>query len=351
MRANIFCSLLDALGVRHTYDYSAKRFDTMPFKTFFGLQKLLQAYGVESAGVTLTLKNEISVLPVPFVATLGNGDWVTVTHVDANHVDYVSDGMAERSDIETFIAAWSGNALVTHATDSAAEPGFKAHNLRRNMVHLRDRGIIGLFVFLTAYFFVIHGLWHRVADMITIGLDMTGIALTWLLLLKTVGAPSKAADAVCGVIQAHGCNRVIGSGGTFLGIFHWSEVGFAYFTVSLAAILLDPRTIPWLAMVNLCCLPYTVWSVCYQHFKAKAWCTLCLGVQLTLWLLAAAYAYGQWWQMLPDLPPVGALTRVVLLLSAYALVMLGTNKITSLINRYNDKDNAGTTNTQSDPVG
>lgn len=344
MPANTFCTLLNALRVPYTKDYSAQQFNNLSFKTFFGLQKLLLSYGVASQGVALTLKNEISTLPTPFVATDVNGDWLVVTHVDARHVDYVSDGMTERADTETFIAAWSGNALLTHAMKDAREPGYKQHHLIETMSSLRNRGILWLFAFLCLYFFVVHGLWHSVADMIIVGLDITGLALTWLLLLKTVGTKSKTADAVCSAIQTHGCDHVIDKGGTFLGIFHWSEVGFGYFAVSLAALLLDERTLPYLAIVNIMCLPYTVWSVMYQRFKAKAWCTLCLGVQLTLWLLFVAYTVRGWWHMLPDMPIIDGVSRVVLLLSAYALVIMGTNKITSMINRYNSIRNGNPAN-------
>lgn len=38
---------LDALGVPHTSGYSEKRVKGMPFKTLFGLSKLLEEYGVK----------------------------------------------------------------------------------------------------------------------------------------------------------------------------------------------------------------------------------------------------------------------------------------------------------------
>lgn len=47
-----------------------------------------------------------------------------------------------------------------------------------------------------------------------------------------------------------------------------------------------------LALCNVCCLPYTVWSIWYQRFRAHKWCTLCVGVQTTLWLLFFCYLGG-----------------------------------------------------------
>lgn len=39
-----------------------------------------------------------------------------------------------------------------------------------------------------------------------------------------------------------------------------------------------------MALINLCALPYSFWSVWYQRFKAKQWCPLCLIVQTLLWI-------------------------------------------------------------------
>lgn len=163
--------------------------------------------------------------------------------------------------------------------------------------------------------------------------DGVGLTLSILLMLKNNGVHTRAADSVCGILQRTGCNRVMDAGGTFLGIFHWSEVGVAYFSVSLAALMLFPETLPWLAVINVCCLPYTLWSVSYQHFKAHAWCTLCLGVQLTLWLLFGGYAFTGWWHASFSLP-VGA-TLIV----AYALTMLVLNHISTIIKRFADECN------------
>lgn len=64
--------------------------------------------------------------------------------------------------------------------------------------------------------------------------------------------------------------------------------------------LLIPQTLPVLAAINILCLPYTVWSISYQKFKAKVWCTLCVCVQATLWALFATYLLGGWtYQILP----------------------------------------------------
>lgn len=41
----------------------------------------------------------------------------------------------------------------------------------------------------------------------------------------------------------------------------------------------------YLAMINICTLPYSFWSIWYQRFRAKQWCPLCLIIQSLLWVL------------------------------------------------------------------
>ena len=85
------------------------------------------------------------------------------------------------------------------------------------------------------------------------------------------------ADKICGLIDRTGCGTVLSTKASkFFGLFGWSEVGFSYFGVSLACLLVFPQHIGYLALVNACCCPFSFWSVWYQKYRAKAWCTLCL---------------------------------------------------------------------------
>ena len=133
--ASLFSDWLQALGVRHTCGYSDRQYARMPFRTLFGLSKLLQSYGVDARGYAIADKGEIAELKPPFVAQTQTGDMVIVERVYPNRI----------------------------------------HDL---------------------------------------------------------------------------------------------------------------------ALINACCLPYTVWSITYQRFVAHHWCTLCVGVQATLWLLFFCYLFG-----------------------------------------------------------
>lgn len=85
----IVSDLLTALGVPFTADYTKQRFDAMPFKTLFGVSKLLQEYGVHSAALAVGDKSELPHLAPPFIAQT-RGGLVIVTRIGADGVKYLT---------------------------------------------------------------------------------------------------------------------------------------------------------------------------------------------------------------------------------------------------------------------
>lgn len=333
---DFFCDLLAALNVRHTYDYSSRMFASMGFKSLYGLKNLLKQYGVDSEGLRLADKNEICRLPVPFVAPVRAGEWVIVTSADASGVvRYISQGVQETASLPEFNGAWCGVALLMYPSACSGEKDFGKHRLNELIRSARNYALWISLAVLFAYCFISNGLWRSWA---TVGLTVfntVGLIVSFMLIQKTLGVHTKAADHFCGVIEKEGCDTVLSTAGsTFLGIFHWSEVGMGYFGVSLVALLAAPSTLPFLALFNACCLPYTVWSVTYQKFKARAWCTLCLTVQLTLWVLFFFYLMaGAWHGLSPLLRPAFFLLPV-----CYVGAVTGLNKLLPLL-KFKTDDN------------
>lgn len=103
----LFSHFLEALQVPHTAEYSDKAYRSLPFRSCFGLKKLLGAYGVESEGLMLGDKSEIAKLPTPFLAKTPRG-FVIVTEVSPTEVSYVSQGQTERAPRTDFLNGWTG---------------------------------------------------------------------------------------------------------------------------------------------------------------------------------------------------------------------------------------------------
>lgn len=123
---SLFSDFLAQLGVPHTVDYSDGRFAGMPFKSLFGLSKLLEEYGVPNEGVRISDKSEIRKLGVPFLAQTPEG-FVIVTAVGDDRVSYVTQGVAETVPYNAFVDAWTGVALLAYPDADAGEPDYRAH--------------------------------------------------------------------------------------------------------------------------------------------------------------------------------------------------------------------------------
>ena len=285
---------LTALKVPHTKEYTKQRFDSMAFKTLFGVSNLLKEYGVLTTGYVLEDKNEILSLKTPFIAQT-RGGLVIITAINQNKVSYLTQGVAETMPFDEFIQAWTGIVLCAQVLPHAKEPDYWQH---RRIVFINQSKSVLIWILaglLVAYLLVTHSLWKYWSVWGLIVVDSCGLLLTYMLVQKSLNIKNHVADKVCGVLQEGGCDSILKtSASSFFGIFSWSEVGFTYFGVSLLAMLISPATLHWLAVINICCLPFTLWSIWYQKFRAKHWCTLCVCVQLSLWLQFICYFFGRW---------------------------------------------------------
>lgn len=324
---------LSLLGVRHTASYTDMRFKTMPFPTLFGLSSLLREYGIEAHGYRIDDKSAIAQIPTPFIAPVNNR-FVIVGSIANDSLHYCSVGEPEEIPVKEFTDAWSGVAFTAATTTKSCEPGYIKHRLAEVMTELRNVGVWIVGIILFAWFFITRGDLHNWGTIAVAATDIFGLWLSYMLVGKTLGVKSKRSDAVCNVLQAGGCDKISKSdASTFLGIFHWSEVGLTYFGVGLAVLLLFPEMTGWLAAINVCALPYTIWSITYQKFVAKTWCTMCVGVQLTLWIQFVIYLCSGW------LNHVFPLTwETLALVLVYVFVMLLLNKIDAFILTRSPKD-------------
>ncbi|MDE7427173.1 MAG: vitamin K epoxide reductase family protein [Muribaculaceae bacterium] len=323
-------SLIDdylfALGVPHTAGYSEDRVANMPFRTLFGFSKLLEEYGIHSEAYNLEDRNEITKITPPFLANTSVGE-VIVTAISPTQISYISEGTPETVSLERFMTAWDGNVLLSFPDSDAAEPKYALHKRIEFFMTAKKWVLSACALFLLVFLYISSGLYHYISATLLILINLAGLYFTYLLVQKSLKIHNPAADHVCGILQVGGCDSILETDASkFFGLFGWSEVGFAYFSVSLITLLLLPDMLPWLALCNLCCLPFSFWSIWYQRFRAHKWCTLCVCVQATLWLLFFCYLGGGW---LSQAWPLS--TNILALGAAYLGVMLGLNALMPLI--------------------
>ncbi|MBD5642162.1 MAG: hypothetical protein HDQ91_07080 [Desulfovibrio sp.] len=325
----IFTRFLSALGVPHTAAWSDSQFRGMTFKSLYGLSHLLNSYDVPNQGLRFKDKKEITRLTPPFLAQTRGGIFVIVEKIDGENLEYDSVGEMEKTTLQNFIDAWNGIALLAFPDAKSAEPEYAAHRVSELVNAAAGYVLIAASALIFAWFFVTRGLYAHVSTALLALFDCIGLYFSWLLLQKSLNIHTAAADRVCGALERGGCDSIMQlKVSKLFGVFAWSEVGFGYFGVSLAALLLFPSMWPCLALCNVCCLPYTIWSIWYQKFRAKHWCTLCVGVQTTLWCLFFCYLCGGWFKSALPLRP-----DFIILLATYLAAVLALNRILAILKK------------------
>lgn len=325
----ILANYLHALRVPHTATYADQCFEKMPFKTLFGLGRVLDQFGVESRGLKFSNKALALKLPVPFIAQM-HGGLAIVTAVKGEgrggSISYESAGKIKTVSSEDFLNSFTGVVFQSVKLPGAKEQNLATHRFEELADRIKMPLLLLLLLLLSCYGSIKAGVWHSVWSVLVFLFDIAGVAVCYLLWLKTNGVKSRVADSMCGLTTPHGCDKVLDTRlSSFLGIFKWSEVGMGYFAVSLLTLLIFPEEWSTLALFNACCLPYTIWSVLSQKFIIKAWCTLCLTVQTLLWCLFICYLLGGAWKGL------GINLATFVLLASYICAVLIMNLVNHFI--------------------
>ena len=233
----------------------------------------------------------------PFIAHTG-GDFVVVYKTPKSHkndlepipksfsdsIYYFRNGKKITDTIEQFIKSWTGVILLAETTPNSIEPDYKEHR-KKELLNIAQKSILflaGILIFCLAY--INNSLYTNFGESILLSLNLIGVYISYLLVLKQMKIHSNYADKICSLFSKSDCNNVLESEASKLwGVFGWSEIGLGYFSANVLLLLFFPQSVSILALINIVALPYSFWSVWYQKVKARQWCPLCLIVQVLLW--------------------------------------------------------------------
>lgn len=327
----LFTEFITLLGVKHTSVFSDSQFRNMEFKSLFGLSELLDQYNIPNAGWKVPVTGSLAKIKTPFIAQREN-HFEIIKKIQDNSVYYIYQGQELTLPLETYEKTFNGIVLTAIPTEKSKEPEYRKHRILDFAAATLNWVMLLAAMCVLAYLYVTRHFYDSAAVTVLLAVDLAGVVITGMLMLKSVNVHLKVADNVCGILQKGGCDRILEMNASkFFGLFGWAEVGFGYFLVSTAILLLFPSYIHYLALANLCCLPFTCWSIWYQKFRAKHWCTLCVITQTLLWCQFICYICGGFesnfnlcrWQ-----PWV--------MLCSYVFVVLILNKIAELLNANNN---------------
>lgn len=253
-------------------------------------------------------------LSFPIIAHLNNEQqFILINGIHNGVVNYTDERNTDATMPEQeFLFQWKGVVLFAEPTLKSGEQDYKVQRLKGVLNQLRIPALVlAVFSALLNVFF----LSEITVAFAMLGLfSLVGLGASILLLVYSVSVSNPFVQNLCSLGKKNDCNAILKSKeAKVTDWLTWSEVGFFYFSGFLLSLLFVKNAIPFLAILNLCCLPYTIWSVWYQY-KAKNWCVLCCSVQAILWLQFAGFATGTGYAV-----PVLDLTTVIGMLISFSI--------------------------------
>lgn len=281
---NFLCTYLSLLKVKHTQSFTTRHFDEHPYRyTLFGLYKMLAEYHISSVAMRLENHDELHKIKTPFIAH-ADSEFVIVKDIQKDYfICHWRDHQVRIAPNE-FKKMWSGIVLITETNNEAVEPDYSLHRKAEFIEKFPFYCLLLLLIFTYIMGLIVHNTWQTLPFILSFFTVSAGMFVTFLLMLKQLHINSRYAHKACFLFSKHDCNDVLESEGSRLfGVISWSELGIGYFSSNFLLITFFPYLLPYLALINILALPYSFWSIWYQKFKIKQWCSLCLMVQLILW--------------------------------------------------------------------
>lgn len=286
MESNIFISFLKLLKVKHTNSFSNQFFNEHPHKyNLFGLSSMLSDYGIENIGLKISNIDDLCLIETPFIAHIKD-DFVITEKILDNEIQFIQGNNNIKISKDEFSKIWTGNVLIAERNLNSIEPEYNKHRKTQIFRYLEKISLLFIVSFLFLISFISNKSYIDFGVILLLLLNSIGIYIGYLLVIKQLNIHSNYGDRLCSLFKHSDCNNILESDAAKLfGFFSWSEIGLSYFVTNVLFICFFPSYIPYLAFINILCLPYSFWSIWYQKFKAKQWCPLCLIIIALLWVL------------------------------------------------------------------
>lgn len=327
-RHNILIDILLNLNVKYTARFTNKLYNEHPFqKSFYGLSKMLNLYGIQNAGVKIENKEEdLHNIELPFVV-LANNYFYLVYEVTDKEVKYLWEGLKIQAPIDDFLKLWSGYTLLLSKSDNSKEINYRQHyfeNLKQNFLQIVLLMTAFVIILLAGYY---NAVFYNLKYLSPILLSLIGAYVCYLILEKKLHISNEHTDKICSLLKEQECNNILESkASTLFGIIGLGEIGFGYFIANILLLTFYPDIYIYLVYINFCSLLFTFWSIWYQKYIAKQWCILCLLVLGILWLISISSVLIN-----KGIPGLQIDYSVILVTSVFLFSILTTNYITRIL--------------------
>lgn len=284
---NIINDILNYLEVKHTKYYVNKLFDEHPHNDdMYGLKEMLKDYNIDSVGVESEDKN-LSDIHFPSLFHT-NSEFIIGLECVNNYISFIIGGKQMTMNYEDFSRMWDGKALVITSTEDAAEKEYYKHMCIEWMTRVSFLSLLVIPIIIVLFRLLISS--YSTIDYFPIIINIWGCATCFSLIRKQLKKEHKIEDKFCSILNSGGCEAVLSSNdATVLYVFTWSEIGLSYFVANLLILIFANHYISGMVVINIFAMTFGLWSVWYQAFKLKKWCTLCVCAQIAIWILGIYY--------------------------------------------------------------
>ena len=290
---NVACNYIKLLNVKVTTTSIKRDIEENPYyPSLLSLSDTFNRYQIRNIAYEATPEKFIQFEP-PFVAFLmipGVGrDFVLVTNLTDDSVSYLYKNNSTKRIGKTDFFKQYQNIIWTSSPDKfSGEQNFEEKRRReKSVIYKRNSVVVGLIAaILLAVLGNLPNMNSIISYLVILLLKSTGIVISTMILMYETDKTNAFIKNICTAGKQTSCESVLGSkAGKILGI-SWGEIGFIYFASSFLLIIFPAMTFDeksvWLAFTSMCAAPFVIFSIYYQWRVVKAWCLLCLSVQLVL---------------------------------------------------------------------
>lgn len=326
---SIFSRFLSELGTPHTKKYTDKVYREHPYKnSLYGLSSLLTRYHIASSAVRYDNKDALPYIQTPFIAEVSS-DLAIVKSVTTDKVCFDWYGNDVILPISEFLKFWSGVALMVLPDSHSQEPDYHAHKQSLLKVQIKYSSMFFCMLLIAISLGIYNHVFDSWLSLLVLLINMVGLFLSIQLLFKQLDIHTATAEKICTLWHSNSCHKVLDMPASkLLGLFSLSEIGVAYFTSNLLFCLLGTNWLPYMGIVSSLSLLFSIWSIWYQKYRAKSWCTLCLLVQVIFLIQAVIYLFCLFGGHF-NIP--FAFETWVLMLCCYAVAVIVVNLLAKMV--------------------
>jgi uncharacterized membrane protein len=287
------------------------------YPSLLSISDVLSEFSVENIAFAIDY-NDLSQLPCPFITYTKskNGSFVIVDQFEGDKI-LITDESRKKYSLKTeeFEPTFGGVVLSAEYTATVS----LWTNLKNRFESFKTPLLFaGALLLLVSSVYALTNTFQSPSTFFILLLlvQTLGLAVSTLLLIQLVDRKNPLVNKVCQTVGKTNCSKILNSNASKIAEWlSWSEIGFFYFAGTWLLLIFggtSKETLQALLLLNALSLPYTIYSISYQAFIAKSWCTLCCLVQIILWLEFITLLVG--FHPSPAIPGSAALCRILICL-------------------------------------